>query len=140
MANVVECPGCRAKNRLRRSEAAGKIPSCGRCGSALPWLVDAGDATFEREIDVTLPVLVDLWAPWCGPCRMVAPVLEDLARELAGRLEVVKVNVDENPRLGARFDARSIPLLLVVRAGEVQERLLGAQPKAKLRQALAPYL
>ena len=108
--------------------------------AALPWLVDATDTTFDREAEAPMPVLVDLWAPWCGPCRIVAPVLEELARELAGRLKVVKVNVDENPRLAARFNARSIPMLVVIAGGEVRETLVGAQPKAALRRALAGYL
>jgi thioredoxin 2 len=138
--SIVQCPGCGTKNRLRTGDASGTRPQCGRCGKPLPWLVDADDATFEQEIAVPLPVLVDLWAPWCGPCRMVAPVLEELSRELAGRLKVVKVNVDQSPRLSARFDARSIPMLVVIHDGEVRRKLIGAQPKAALRQALGPYL
>lgn len=106
----------------------------------LPWLVDATDTTFDHEADAPVPVLVDLWAPWCGPCRTVAPVLEELSRELAGRLKVVKVNVDENPRLAARFNARSIPMLVVFHEGKVRETVVGAQPKAALRQTLAAYL
>lgn len=106
----------------------------------MPWLVDAGDATFDLEADAPVPVLVDLWAPWCGPCRMVAPVLEELSRELAGRLKVVKVNVDENPRLASRFDARSIPMLVVMKGGQLVERVVGAQPKAALRRLVERHL
>ncbi|MDQ4048668.1 MAG: thioredoxin domain-containing protein, partial [Actinomycetota bacterium] len=82
-------------------------PHCGRCKAALPWVVDAGDADFEQEAAASIPVLVDLWAPWCGPCRMVSPALERLAAKYAGRLKLVKVNVDEAPRTAQRFDARS---------------------------------
>src|SRR5437762_875582 len=81
------------------------------------WVVDATDSTFEVEAKAAPAVIVDLWAPWCGPCRFVSPILEQLAREYAGRLKVVKVNVDENPRLAARFDAQSIPTMIVLRDG-----------------------
>jgi thioredoxin 2 len=136
---IVVCPQCGAKNRLR-STGAGQSVRCGRCQGALPWLVDADEASFEREVNAPMTVLVDFWAPWCGPCRTVAPVLEELSRDLAGRLKVVKVNVDENPGLAGRYQARSIPLLTVIANGQVRERLLGAQPKSALKRALAPYL
>lgn len=138
--NIISCPNCQAKNRLRTAGSEREHPRCGRCGEALPWLVDATDTTFDQEAEAPMPVLVDLWAPWCGPCRQVAPVLEDLSRDLAGRLKVVKVNVDENPRLAARFNARSIPMLVVMSQGQVRETLVGAQPKAALRRALDAYV
>ena len=137
--DIVQCTECPTKNRLR-SDIPGKLPRCGKCQSELPWLVDASDTTFDSETNVPLPVLVDLWAPWCGPCRMVAPVLEELSRELAGSLKVVKINVDEKPRLQARFNARSIPMLVVMYQGEVRQTLIGAQTKGALRNALASYL
>ena len=87
-----------------------------------------------------MPVVVDLWAPWCGPCLMIAPVLEDLAARHAGRLKVVKVNVDEEPELGARFGARSIPLLVVLREGREVDRIVGALPRPALEARLAPVL
>jgi thioredoxin len=103
-------------------------------------LVTATDQTFESEADAAVAVLVDLWAPWCGPCRFVAPVLEQLSREWAGRLKVVKVNVDENPALARRFDARSIPTLVVLRDGRVVDRIVGALPKPELAIRLTPHL
>jgi thioredoxin 2 len=106
----------------------------------LPWVVEADAASFDAEASSSVPVVVDLWAPWCGPCRMIAPVLEDLAARHAGRLKIVKVNVDEQPALGARFDARSIPLLVVLRDGREIDRIVGALPRPVLETRLAPVL
>jgi thioredoxin 2 len=103
-------------------------------------VVDADTDTFEAETRASVPVLVDFWAAWCGPCRMVAPVLADLAEEHAGHLKVVKVDVDANPALGQRFGAQSIPLLVVIRDGEEVDRVVGALPRAALAQRLAPVL
>jgi thioredoxin 2 len=102
--------------------------------------VHASDATFDQEAAASVAVLVDLWAPWCGPCRVVGPILEQLAKEYAGRLKVVKVNVDENAALAQRFDARSIPTLVVLRDGRVVDRIVGAQPKLDLVIRLTPHL
>jgi thioredoxin 2 len=85
-------------------------------------------------------VVVDLWAPWCGPCRFVSPILEELAREHAGRLKVVKVNVDENQKLAVQYDAMSIPTLVVLKDGKVVDRIVGALPKPQLSARLAPYV
>ena len=87
-----------------------------------------------------MAVVVDLWAPWCGPCRFVSPILEELARDFAGRLKIVKVNVDENPMLAQQFDARSIPTLMVLKSGRVVDRIVGAMPKPDLTVRLTPYL
>jgi len=106
----------------------------------LPWNVNSDARSFEAETLASVPVLVDFWAPWCGPCRAVAPVLEQLSKEHAGHLKVVKVNVDENPELGARFQARSIPLLVIMRQGQEVDRVVGALPKPALQARLAPYL
>ena len=115
-------------------------PRGARGTARLPWVGGADAASFDAEATSSVPVIVDLWAPWCGPCRMIAPVLEDLAAEHAGALKVVKVNVDEEPALGARFHARSIPLLVVLRDGHEVDRIVGALPRAALRARLAPVL
>ncbi len=118
------CSSCGAK--LRVPVSADGVPRCPRCHSAAPWLVAANDADIPGVFRTSLPVLVDLWAPRCGPCRSIAPVVEQLARELAGRLKVGKVNVDESPRAAAQFDARSIPTLVIVQDGQVVRRQVGA--------------
>lgn len=115
-------------------------PRCPKCHTDLPWLVDAGDADFGAAVDTPQLVLVDLWAPWCGPCRMVAPILEKLSHDFAGRLKVVKVNVDESPMVARRHDARSIPMLLFIRGGEVINTVIGAQPEHVMRTLTESYL
>jgi thioredoxin 2 len=136
--SILTCATCGKKNRIRPSERG--APHCGACGVALPWLVVATDSTFQAESKASVAVLVDLWAPWCGPCRYVSPILEEMARDYAGRLKVVKVNVDENPQLAGAFDARSIPTLLVFRDGRLVDRIVGAMPKPDLTARLLPYL
>ena len=134
MAAIVECPTCARRNRVPIA-ARGK-PRCGSCKESLPWLVDAGDDDFAEAVDATVPVLVDMWAPWCGPCRVVAPVLEDLATERAGRLKVVKVNVDEAPAVAQQFRVRGVPALLLFEGGELVDRQVGAMPAEALVQWL----
>jgi len=102
--------------------------------------VAADNATFEEEATASVPVVVDLWAPWCVPCQMIAPALSDLAAGHAGRVKVVKVNIDEDPGLGARFHARSIPLLVVLRDGHEVDRITGALSRQALESRLAPLL
>jgi thioredoxin 2 len=138
MPSIITCASCGARNRVGPIERG--APRCARCKAMLPWLVEANTGSFAAESASSLPVVVDLWAPWCGPCRMIAPVLEDLAARNAGRLKVVKVNVDDEPALGARFDARSIPLLVVLRDGQEVDRIVGALPRAALEARLAPLL
>ncbi len=136
---VIPCPSCGTKNRL--PVAASGHPRCGRCKTDLPWLVEAGDADFDAAVATKLLVVVDLWAPWCGPCRMVAPILESLSRQLAGKIKVVKVDVDVSPVTASRYQAQSIPLILLLSAGKVVDSIVGAQPAPVLRsridQALA---
>jgi thioredoxin 2 len=129
---VVTCPNCQRRNRV--PAAAEGIPRCGNCQKPLPWIVDAGDNDFAEIVEqASVPVLVDLWAPWCGPCRMVSPVLEQLATEKAGQMKLVKVNADEAPELSQRFEVRSIPTLLVLRQGQVVATQIGAAQASALR-------
>jgi thioredoxin 2 len=138
-AVITTCPSCGQKNRVPPS--AKGAPRCGKCHQPLPWIVDAGDGDFAEVADAsTVPVLVDLWAPWCGPCRMVSPALEGLARERAGSLKLVKVNVDTSPMTARRFRAQSIPLLVVLRRGEVVAQQVGAAPEDALRTWLSQAL
>ena len=130
--DVIKCPHCGQANRV--PAAAAGTPRCGKCHQPLPWIADADDASFGEVADAAkIPVIVDLWAPWCGPCRMVSPALEQLAHDLAGRVKLVKVNVDNSPRLSQRFGAQAIPTLLVLRDGQVVARQTGAAPLAALR-------
>ncbi len=130
MSGVIGCPACATRNRV--PVAAAGAPHCARCGADLPWLAAAGDADFAAAVDTPLLVLVDLWAPWCGPCRTIAPAVERAAQVLAGRLKVVKVNVDEAPGVAARFGVRGIPTLLLLRDGRVADRQTGALPDQAL--------
>jgi thioredoxin 2 len=130
--NVVRCQVCGRKNRV--PAASFGIPRCGNCGAPLPWITDADDDTFPETVKaLSTPVLVDLWAPWCGPCRTVSPTLEKLAREMAGRVKLVKVNVDEAPDLARRFAVQGIPTLVVMQGRHETARQTGAAPEPALR-------
>jgi thioredoxin 2 len=129
---LVTCPHCGRRNRV--PAAAPGIPRCGNCHHPLPWIAGAGDDTFAEIAEAaSLPVIVDMWAPWCGPCRMVSPALEQLATDLAGRIKLVKVNVDDSPKLQQRFGVQAIPTLMILRHGEVVARQAGALPPPALR-------
>ncbi len=130
--DIVTCEQCGGKNRVPAS--ASGVPNCGKCRTPLPWVTEAGDDDFDEiALGAKVPVLVDLWAEWCPPCRMVSPVLDQLAREMAGQLKLVKVDVDQAPALARRFDARSIPTLLMIAGGEVVSRQVGAAPAHALK-------
>jgi thioredoxin 1 len=96
-----------------------------------------GDDSFDQEVlQSSTPVLIDFWAPWCAPCRAIAPVVEEIARDYAGRLKVLKMNVDDNPRTPSRYGVRGIPNLIIFHGGQVKEQIVGAVPKAQLIKAV----
>jgi thioredoxin 2 len=131
----VECPQCGRRNRV--PAAAAGVPRCASCRTALPWIAEADDDTYGEVVESSkLPVLLDLWAPWCPPCRMVSPVLEKLAVRYAGKVKLAKVNVDIAPRTQARFEVRAIPTLVVLKNGKVIERQTGAAPEPVLAEWL----
>ncbi len=131
-SSTVTCPNCGRKNRV--PAAAGGKPRCAQCHNWLPWIAAAGDDDFSDVVEKSsVPVLVDLWATWCGPCRMVSPALEQLAAERAGTLKLVKIDVDAAPALAGRFTVRAVPTLLLIDRGRVLARQSGAAPVAALR-------
>lgn len=136
---VIRCPQCGKSNRV--PAVADGRPRCGNCHRDLPWVVDAGDADFSAIAEQAgVPVLVDFWAVWCGPCRMVSPVLDKLAHERAGHIKLVKVDVDQTPQLSARFDIKAVPTLMVIVDGKVVARRAGAAPAPVLRNWLEEAL
>ena len=136
---VVTCPHCGTRNRV--PSVADGFPRCGNCHNPLPWITEAGDDDFAAVTEQpSVPVLVDLWATWCGPCRMVSPVLEQLAVERAGVIKLVKVDIDRAPELSRRFQVQAVPTLLVLRGGEIAARQAGAAPVAVLRRWLDDVL
>jgi thioredoxin 2 len=140
-AQLIQCAVCGATNRVPLEKIEqGQAPVCGRCKNALPISIHpitVTDATFSAHVERSpLPVLLDLWAAWCGPCQMIAPVVEQLAKEMAGRIRVAKLNVDENPVTAERFHIRSIPALLILKSGQEIDRIAGAQPKSEIVRRL----
>jgi len=143
---VVVCGKCGAKNRVEESRLATSEAKCGRCGEKLdaaaggqhskPAIIT--DQTFEREVLQARgqPVLVDCWAPWCGPCRLIAPVMDQLAAESQGRYRIAKLNVDDNPQTASRFQIASIPTMLIFKDGKLIDRIIGAQPKQAIAERL----
>ncbi len=137
--NVVECASCGARNRIRPA-SAGEVPVCGKCRKPLPWLVSASDTSFAGELRAGVPVLVDFWAEWCGPCRIVGPILEELARDEAGRIKVVKLDVDRNPAVAGQFNVQSVPTMILFKNGEPVETMIGAMGKGALLGRLRPHM
>ena len=131
------CTHCQAINRIPddRIEDAAK---CGRCGHDLfdGEVINATGETLDKLLKDDLPVVIDFWAPWCGPCRMVAPVVEELADEYDGKIEFVKVNTDDNPNTAVKYGIRSIPTLLVFKDGETVGQIVGFRPKSDLKKRL----
>jgi thioredoxin 1 len=104
-------------------------------------IVTLSDATFDEHVKASdVPVLVDFWAEWCGPCKMIAPVLEEIAEEQAGKIQVVKLNIDDNLEVTRRFNVMSIPTLILFKDGQPEVRLIGAKPKGQLLQEISAYL
>ena len=104
-------------------------------------IITLSDDTFDEQVGLSeIPVLVDFWAEWCGPCKMISPVLEEIAGDKAGVLQIAKLNVDENPRTAQRFQVMSIPTLLLFKAGEAQSRIVGARPKSQILAEVEPHL
>jgi thioredoxin len=149
---IQTCPKCGAKNRVDENAASMRQPVCGKCGEKLPEVTAkvsgasnakpqvVTDATFASDVvgaSASLPVLVDAWASWCGPCRMIAPILDQLAAESQGRYKIAKLNVDENPRTSAQFQIRSIPTMLIFKNGQVVDQIVGAVPKQAIAARLA---
>jgi thioredoxin 2 len=131
-SKVTPCLSCGTKNRVPAT-ATGS-PRCASCHRSLPWIVDATAGEFDDVVGTSaLPVVVDLWAPWCGPCRTVSPLLEELATDMAGSIKLVKVNVDEAPGISARYGVQGIPTFLLLDHGAEKGRLVGAHPLHELR-------
>ncbi len=145
MSAVVACPACGAKNRVDEGRAS--AAKCGRCGTPLPQAsgggkpLDVTDATFAAEVlsGGSTPVLVDCWAAWCGPCRMLAPTLDALSAESGGRYRIAKLDVDANPRTAAAYRIESIPAMLLFKGGKLVDTLVGLQPKPAIAAKLAQW-
>lgn len=136
---TIECDNCNAINRVPLSRLKDR-PKCGSCGEKLPLgggPIKLTDSNFQSTIDTSpVPVVVDFWAPWCGPCRMIGPVLEKLAGEMSHDVLIGKLNVDENPETASRFSVRSIPLLVAFQDGAAIDKQVGALSESAMRSWL----
>jgi thioredoxin 2 len=149
---IQTCAKCGTKNRVDEQAAVVSQPVCGKCGEKLPEATATGangkpqvvtDLTFANEVlsaSASVPVLMDCWAPWCTPCRVIAPVLDQLAAESGGRYKIAKLNVDENPGISAQFQIRSIPTMLIFKHGKVVDQIVGAVPKQTILARLGAQL
>lgn len=152
---IVTCPNCGAKNRVNESKAERLRPVCGKCGRELDVAsapsgasaADIGhpvtltDASFDDFVagSAAKPVLVDAWAPWCGPCRALAPVLDQLAAESGGRYVIGKLNVDDNPAVANRYQIEGIPTMLLFKGGKLVDRIVGLAPKQTIQAKLSQH-
>jgi thioredoxin len=148
IATIVVCPKCGAKNRVNERAAETKQPVCGRCGTKLSvgpsaatsdgHPIEISDANFERVLAEAgdVPVLIDCWATWCPPCKALAPTIDALARESAGRWIIGKLDTDQNPQTAGRFRISSIPTMLIFKRGQLVDQLVGLQPKQAIEAAL----
>jgi thioredoxin 2 len=136
--NPVRCTNCGKLNRVPVGGTG--TPRCANCKTTLPWIVDADGATWDEALDSSKLVLVDFWADWCQPCRMVSPVLEKLAGEFAGKLKLVKLDTEAAPDVAGRFQVQGIPLMILFRDGEEIDRRVGARPESDLRPWLEQHL
>lgn len=141
---IVKCPNCGANNRVKTMQQVNQAPVCGRCKTPLsvsqsPLTVT--DANFSDIVgDSSLPVLLDFWATWCPPCKMVAPIIDSLARELAGKAVIGKLDVDKNPITAGRFNVQSIPTLIIFEDGNEVDRIVGAGSKESILRRLQPFM
>ena len=143
---IIRCNNCGTKNRIPNNRL-NDFPVCGRCHTPLSRSriydqpVDITDQTFKDEvISYPDPVLLDCWAPWCGPCKMITPVLEQLAKEYAGKIKIAKLNVDKNPIISSQFSVQNIPTMLLFKNGKMVNRLVGALPKGEIEKQILAVL
>jgi thioredoxin 2 len=144
--SVVLCTQCGTKNRIPLARMHDR-PVCGRCRAPLPTEsslshpVEVTDLSFRQEVlSFTGAVLVDCWAPWCGPCRMVAPIMDQLASQYAGRVKIAKLNTDDNPTIASQYGIQSIPTLLFFKNGRQVNKLVGALPKSEIERHLGSLI
>ncbi|MBA3036296.1 MAG: thioredoxin TrxC [Desulfobacterium sp.] len=144
---TIRCTKCKIKNKIPLDKA-GAFAKCGKCSSPL----DTSDLLNQKPVIVTddnfgtkvlnspIPVLLDCWAPWCGPCKMIGPVMEELAAEYCGKIRICKLNVDENPATSSRFQISSIPSMLIFDKGELKDTIVGAVPKQQITGKISTFI
>jgi putative thioredoxin len=129
-ATITVCPNCATKNRVRATSTG--LPRCSTCHTNLPWIVDATAASFDAEIESSVPVLVDFWAPWCGPCKQLTPILEKAVKAAKGKVKLVKMNIDEHPAIPSQMGIQSIPAVIAFVNGQPADGFMGALPESQV--------